>query len=465
MTAGRRVRRLSDGEATFAYQHALLRGTTQVTTCVTFAAPVEPAALRRAVPVWAARFAALSVRIEEGRDGLWFRESAGVAPEQLVVAEAGPEESADLLLRRELNDLLVTGGPLWRLRAAVRPDGVRQLFFTRNHAVSDGYTAGILLRGLLAELYGGAGAASAAPLLPSADDLTYRPPAPDTGGGADTDTDTDTDTAAAARAAGSAASATAPVAGPPVPFAATAPWPERGADFLPLVLTAGESARVLGHCRADGLTVNEFFATALAEAFAGATGRAETDFFTAVSLRRRYTQAAAYADPGCLIGVVRSPLRLDGDTFAADALTYRAAFRAADAAWRPGARPHAAIRAAVVGLGEAAASPGICITNVGVLDPLLGPYADRLTDIRTVVNRTAANYNVVLHLSTFQGRFGLALAYGTPSVDPAVVARTHRSLAARAVSPDGCGLPRAAAGPPSGAAGTVPPAVPVARAR
>ncbi|MGA5516083.1 SDR family oxidoreductase [Streptomyces pseudogriseolus] len=59
------------------------------------------------------------------------------------------------------------------------------------------------------------------------------------------------------------------------------------------------------------MTVNQFFAAALAESFAVATGRTEVALFTAVSLRKRYTESATLPDVGCFINVLDVPLRLD----------------------------------------------------------------------------------------------------------------------------------------------------------
>ena len=59
-----------------------------------------------------------------------------------------------------------------------------------------------------------------------------------------------------------------------------------------------------------------------------------------------------------------------------------------------------------------------------------------MTRYQTVVNRTGANYGVVLHLATLNGMFEMSLAFGTPSMDRALVEDVARALRERAVHPD-----------------------------
>ncbi|MFD9335338.1 hypothetical protein ACFWBF_13155 [Streptomyces sp. NPDC060028] len=423
MRPGHALRELDDIEASFAYMHAELGGSTQVTTHLAVASLFGRAEFARAVEGWVRELPVLALRIRESADGgLWFHTGPPPGPEQVRHGALPAGRSPRRVLREELNEVLETGGPLWRLRALEDvPGGVTHLFFTRNHAISDGFTTGVMAGALLGHLFGPAPQAAAGPaeLPPHRPAFTYRPP----------------------RYEPPVAGAPAPPAAPPVSFDAVAPWAERRADYTALDLSASESAEVRAYCAEQGVTVNEFFATALAESFAAATGRTELDLFTAVSLRGRCEQERFLSDPGCRIGVIRAPLRLGDGGPAANAARYRSAFRAADTRWRPPARGHAEIREAVRALAGRDSAPGICITNVGVVDPALGPYAHLVSEFRTVVNRTAANYAVVLHLSTLRGAFGLSLAYGVPSVDRAVVLRTAELLRARALDPRRPGPP------------------------
>jgi hypothetical protein len=435
MTRVNLPRRLGDVEAAFAYTHALMHGTTQVTTHVTVDGDIDPERLAEGAARWAGELPLLSLRIEERPDGLWF--AAGPRrprADQVRHSVLAAPDSPDDVLRRELNDVLETGGPLWRLHLVGDPAaGATHLFFTRNHAISDGHSTGAVVRALLDALFAPADGGSphevrspyeVRSLVPCGDELTYLPPAP----------------------AGSPARR--PVASPrPLPFADHRPWSERRADFVPLELDREDSGFLTSWCKGHGLTVNQFFGAALAESFAEVTGRSEVSLFTAVSLRRRYAQSASLPDVGCFISVLDVPLRLDGDDLPAHARDYAAALARADAAWRPPAREHAAIRRAVEEAAAARSAPGICITNIGVADPALGPHAARVTGYRTVVNRRGANYGLVLHLGSLGGTFRAALAFGTPSTDPAMVREVAKALHDRAVRP--------------GAPGTRPPPGPV----
>ncbi|MFF9485500.1 hypothetical protein [Streptomyces sp. NPDC014676] len=407
-------RRLSDVEAAFAYTHALMHGTTQVTTHITVRGDLGPEHFRQGAERWAGELPLLALRIEERPDGLWFTTGPGPRAGQIRQSLLTAPDSPDDVLRQELNDVLPTGGPLWRLRLVRDPGaGTAHLYFTRNHAISDGHSTGAVVRALLDALFGPADAPSphdVRSVAPNGDELTYRPPE---------------------RPA-------APLAArpEPVPFADHRPWCERGADFVPLTLTRRESLALKAWCRSRGVTVNQFFAVALAESFAAAAGRSEVALFTAVSLRKRYTESAALPDVGCFINVLGVPLRLDRGDLLDHARDYATLLERADAAWRPPMREHAAIRRAVEEAAAAGSAPGICITNVGVVDPALGPHTDRVTGYRTVVNRTGANYGVVLHLGTLGGVFTTALAFGTPSTDPDVVRGVAKALRDRAVRPD-----------------------------
>ncbi|MGA5194091.1 phthiocerol/phthiodiolone dimycocerosyl transferase family protein [Streptomyces exfoliatus] len=429
MSSASAPRRLSDVEAAFAYTHDLMAGTTQVTTRLSLRGAVPDAALERAVLRWEQDVPLLRLRIEERPDGLWFREAPGGEAGRLRCGPPPGAGTPDDVLRAELNEILPTGGPLWRLRA-VRAAGETHLFFTRNHAISDGHSTGAVLRVLLDHLpdHPGFGSdrdpavdprpapAGAGPfedvhrLPPDADALEYRPP-----------------------------SAPAPAAAPwaadpaPVPFDATARWADRAADFTALELSARQTAELRSWCRAEGVTVNQFLGAALAESWTRAAGRADVRLLTAVSLRGRYP--GPLPDVGCFITVVGVPVVPHADGTAETARRYGVALRDADARWRPPRRGHAEIRRAVARAADAAEAPGICLTNVGVVDPALGAHAGRVTGFRTVVNRTGGNYGLVLHASTFAGALSLALAHGTPATDSATARAVARDLHARLLRP------------------------------
>ncbi|WP_323139010.1 phthiocerol/phthiodiolone dimycocerosyl transferase family protein [Streptomyces mirabilis] len=231
-----------------------------------------------------------------------------------------------------------------------------------------------------------------------------------------------------------------------MPFAAHRPWDERAADFVPLAFTREESLALKSWCRERRVTVNQLFAVALADSYAEATGRSEVNLCTAVSLRRRYEESAELPDVGCFINVLNVPVRVGRGDPADEARDYTAAPARADAAWRPPLRDHTVIRRAVEQTAAARSAAGICITSVGVVDPALGPHTARVTGYRTVVNRVGANYGVVLHLGTLGGAFTTALAFGTPSTDPAAVRAVAKALRDRVLRPAAArrGLPAGA---------------------
>ncbi|MGA5711035.1 phthiocerol/phthiodiolone dimycocerosyl transferase family protein [Streptomyces cellulosae] len=388
-----------------------MRGTTQVTTQVSVREDITPARLYGAVAQWTGELPLLSLRIEECADTLWFaRGRPGVLPDQIRHSELTSSDSPDDVLRRELNEVLETGGPLWRLHAVRDPRaGTAHLYFTRNHAISDGHSTSAVVRALLDALF-----PSREPspydvrrLPPNADGLTYRAP--------------------------TGRNFVQPASGR-LPFTEHGPWPERGADFVPCALTRPESLALKAWCKRQGVTVNQFFAAALAESYAEATGRTEVGMFTAVSLRQRYEDLP---DVGCFINVLRVSMRPGRGRLTELARAYGSALTSADAAWRPPVRSHAAIRRAVEETAAAGSAPGICLTNVGVADPALGPHLGRVSGYRTIVNRTGANYGLVLHLGTLDGTFGTVLAFGTPAVDRSLALDVAKGLHDRAVRPQG----------------------------
>ncbi|MFE9427487.1 hypothetical protein ACFYNO_31460 [Kitasatospora sp. NPDC006697] len=395
-------RRLTDIEASFAYTHALAKGTSQVTTLVTVSGEPDEQRVESAVARWAGELPVLALRITERPEGLWFTSGPAFLPEQLRQRELLAGETPDELLRRELNQLLPTGGPLWRLRAVRDPgSGCTHLLFTRNHAISDGHSTGAVVRALLDALFGRSGPPSPFRVR----ELPVAPPEV---------IDHQTGSPMASR----------------LPFARQASWSQRSADLLTVPLTRTEGVALRSWCKRQGVTVNQFFGAAFVQAYGEATGRTVLELATAVSTRRRHR----VPDVGCYIGVLGVPVRTDGE-LVLRAREYGAALVRAGAGWQPPAREHARIRQAVEQVAAARTAGPICLTNVGPVDQALGPHAARVTGYRTVVNRTAANYGLVLHLGGYAGGFAATLAFGTPATDPALVAEVAKGLHDRVVRP------------------------------
>uniref|UniRef100_UPI000A85DE83 hypothetical protein n=1 Tax=Streptomyces sp. NRRL B-24085 TaxID=1709476 RepID=UPI000A85DE83 len=155
MNGGEGERRLSATEATFAYTHALTRGSGRLTTSFTVRGTFAPERVERAVRRWLGRLPLLSLRIDGADGGLCFRQ--GTPP--------GQDDGA-------------AGERLWRLRAAPGPAGTTLFRLTVHPAICDGYSVGRLVRPLLDALFDTPGpdaadrAAEALP--PDTDDLTYE---------------------------------------------------------------------------------------------------------------------------------------------------------------------------------------------------------------------------------------------------------------------------------------------------
>ncbi|CAL9395030.1 hypothetical protein SUDANB6_01341 [Streptomyces sp. enrichment culture] len=83
-----------------------------------------------------------------------------------------------------------------------------------------------------------------------------------------------------------------------------------------------------------------------------------------------------------------------------------------------------------------------------------GPHLGRVTGFRTVVNRTGANYGLVLHLGTLDGTFAAAVAFGAPAGDRAPARAVAERLHDRVVHPDapGPGIPATETVPARGTA-------------
>ncbi|MEC4015052.1 hypothetical protein [Streptomyces sp. H27-D2] len=469
MSAVKEVRRLSDIEATFAYRHALMHGDTQVTTHVTLDAAFGPEQVERAVRLWARRFPLLSLRIGEAGGSLWFRQSGPPCPGQLAQCELpGARTPADLLAD-EVNDVLPGGGRLWRLRVAHdRMAGVTHVYFTRHHALSDGYAEGRLVRALLDLLFGRPGVdgvpSAVEDLAPNADELTYRPPRrdppvwPGTASrpgteheqgmehGQRTEHEQGTERGQGAEHCPGARwplertgpGASAGESGQPAgQRGADRPWRARGTGVVSLSLPPRESLRLKRWCGERQVTISQFLAAALAESYARTTGRDEVVLSSTVSLRQRYAEHVLVPEAGCFLNVVPTPLRIGVGGPVGHARAYARSLRAADAAWRPGCREHSRIRRAVEAEAAGEGAAGISVTDAGSVDVALGAHAARVTDVRTVVNRKAAAAPAVnaLHLSAFKGALGLSLTYPTPGADAGAARATVMELGRRALNP------------------------------
>ncbi|MFJ4201647.1 hypothetical protein ACIP2Y_18715 [Streptomyces sviceus] len=404
MTGGEGERRLSDTEATFAYTHALMRGSGRLTTSFTVHGTFSPERVERAVRRWLGRLPLLSLRITGTDDGLRFRPGPPTGAHSLRTAPAGTDDTA-------AGDDTVAGERLWRLRAGPGPAGTTRFRLTLHPAICDGHSVGRLVRPLLDALFDTPGldaadrAAEALP--PDTDELTYEDgggcvcgvcgPLPGRGAGRTTRVVTP-----------GAVTPGAVTPGAVTPRVATPGAAKPG--VVTLALTPYESRRLREWCRAGQVTVSGFLTTVLADALARETGRAEVTVATAMSLRRRYAERTLIAEPGCVLGLVKARLSAGatGDALGR-ARANAAVLCSAGRAWRPERRAHAGIRHAVEREARAR-GPEVRVVDAGSVDTALGPHAARITGLCTVAARGSGRPGGSLYLSTFKGALTVALS-------------------------------------------------------
>lgn len=392
---GRDVRGLSDAEAASAYSHALLRGSGRLTASFAVDGVLPLEQVERAVEPWIRRLPSLSLRIEDtGGAGLRFRQGAhGPCSVQASAAvDAG-------------DDALTEGGRLWRLRVGHDRGGATRFRLTLHPAICDGYSTARFVRPLLDTLFASPGHdARQVPghaLPPDTDALTYEG-----GGGA------------------CSCGACMPSGSPRRLRRAVTSYAEHGSygggrrerrggragDAVTLALTAYESRRLRDWCEARQLTASGFLSTVLADALARETGRKEVTVATSVSLRRRYAERTLIAEPGCVTGAVRVPLRpgTAGDPVGR-ARAHAAALCAAERAWRPERRGHAGIRRSVERDATGTGVPELRVTDAGSVDTALGPHVGRMTGFRALAASGGGPPGGTLYLSSFKGALTVAL--------------------------------------------------------
>ncbi|MEV7203450.1 hypothetical protein [Streptomyces griseoluteus] len=411
MTGDEGERGLSATEATFAYTHALMRGSGRLTTSFTVQGTFSPERVERAVRRWLGRLPLLSLRITGADDGLRFRPGTRSGAQSLLTAPAGRDDE-------------VAGERLWRLRAGPGPSGTTRFRLTLHPAICDGHSVGRLVRPLLDALFDtpGLDAADRAveALPPDTDALTYE------GGGGCV-----CGVCGGVPGHGHGEGRTTRVV---TPGGATRGVLTPGAvspDVVTLALTPYESRRLREWCGAGQVTVSGFLTTVLADALARETGRGEVTVATGMSLRRRYAERTLIAEPGCVLGLVKARLSAGatGDALGR-ARANAAVLCSAGRAWRPERRAHAGIRHAVEREARAR-GPEVRVVDAGSVDTALGPHAARITELCTVAARGSGRPGGSLYLSTFKG--ALTVALSSPGLGESWTARVERELSEAAL--------------------------------
>ncbi|MFE3038120.1 hypothetical protein ACFXKY_41470 [Streptomyces canus] len=413
MTGGEGERGLSGTEATFAYTHALMRGSGTLTTSFTVQGTFSPERVERAVRRWLGRLPLLSLRITGADDGLRFRPGTRSGAHALLTAPAGRDDE-------------VAGERLWRLRAGPGPAGTTRFRLTLHPAICDGHSVGRLVRPLLDALFDTPGldaadrAAEALP--PDTDELTYE-----SGGGCVCGGCGGVPGPGRGRGDGRTTRGVTPAVVTPGVAAPGVVAP----GVVTLALTPYESRRLREWCGAGQVTVSGFLTTVLADALARETERAEVTVATAMSLRRRYAERTLIAEPGCVLGLVKARLSAGatGDALGR-ARANAAVLCSAGRAWRPERRAHTGIRHAVEREARAR-GPEVRVVDAGSVDTALGPHAARITGLCTVAARGSGRPGGSLYLSTFKG--ALTVALSSRGLGESWTARVERELSEAAL--------------------------------
>lgn len=411
---GGAMRRLSDVEAAFALMNIDLSGATQVVTQVSIEARFDNRRIRDACAQWVLGAPILRQRIEMRGTDLHLVADAEEPGSAINIVDLEGVPDLDQILENELNEPLPEAGSLWRLTfLRCARDSSTHLFFVRTHAISDGATTAYLVRSLIDNLLGSTPPTSPAidvgeaSLNPDLYPLT-RPPILARPTSSRTFSDSQPES---------------------IPLH-TQPQVHTGrSEFVSWQINKVAASGFMNWAKWKGWTINELLATALAEATAHALDRESVGIYTAVSLRPWYEEQVRLA-PGCTIGVVETAVHVNAG-FEGALQSYREGLATAMAHWSPPRREHTTIKSQVASLLDQVSSRGVCITNTGRADSALGRHKALISRYRTIVNRRAANYAVVLHAGSLDGQFDLTLSYGSPCIERAFVEKVQSGICSR----------------------------------
>jgi hypothetical protein len=365
--------------------HRLLHGNTQVVTLMTVGKLMSETQIQRALARLREEYWCLSVVIEESEEGLWFREGSDNEEHHIIHMEAGDNFCGKRALEQELADVISSHGYLWRMRAVIdHSQGKTHFLFARNHAISDGYTTAVILSNFLRLLNG------------------YEP---GTGG---TKWLGFGEWSECIRAASTQTENMTRMEQMRYAF----PGRNDAGNCAPKVSIVDLHNETLVHLRSvarrHGCSSNDLLSAAWVRSVCGALDFQEIALFTAVSLRGRVSREPI-VQTGCFITVVATLINVEGSLIQL-ALRHRSALRNAIATWEQPSNNHQAIKDKVIQLKKTTTFPGIAVTNVGSgpsdATGLLG-----VEEYRTVVNRCAGNYGMVLHLSTLNDQLTATVAY------------------------------------------------------
>jgi hypothetical protein len=413
------ARRLSTIEAGMALQHELLNGNTQVTTLVSLAQALPPAALQGTFAALFNRHPLLRSCIQNLDTELWFTLHDDWARIEIKAEERDSLNPAevDAIVQAEVNRVLDPAHSLWRVLSVLdRETGQTHVIFTRHHAISDAHTTRRWINEWLLELVDTRRVNGFEGDFPRGADAL---PWPD-------------NTAAVVPQqpnAGAQPGAVAPAALPQLlKHAAAVPLAERATRVVCTTLSVETSRALRQHCRAHGVSFNAVCSALLARTFCSAAELDTTLLFSAVSLRARAATAAPAEEPGCLIAVCDVALRCNDSALGALVRQYDEALKQKIQALRPQVVPHAALRERVARLTHSSSFLGIGVTNMGVWGNETATAPLRVLRLHSVVNRSGGATAVVLHLSEFAERLSFTLAYPARLLPAACAAHVANTL-------------------------------------
>ena len=386
----KKYRRLNAIEASMASTHALLGGTTQVVSLLSFRGSFDQ---QRLISSFERLFTAheiLRLSIVEDENSFEFRGEVDFPRVERMLEATSEIPTVERLLEKELNSIIDPKIGLWRYRIITDSHrGLSHLLFTRHHAISDGYTTLRLMRDLLA--YYSTGTPIAPELLSIGADKRIR----------------------SCRRA---------------PFLQKAAGNQRiqpsrfpFAEFVPIHLrsTRVESRKISGVTLAElsasakvrGQTLNSQLVAIFARAVGEEAALDVVNVFTAVSLRKQPYSETQVSDLGCFITV--SDVAIELSSLECIAQRYGKSISKHRDTFVPSFREHADIRASVKSRSSSSEFQGIAVTNVGSADQIQEASALEIVDYRSVANRNGGLFAMALHLSFLRGELTISLTYPT----------------------------------------------------
>lgn len=400
-----RLRPLGQIETAMAGLHEQA-GTTQTSSLLRLGGVLNAALLRAAAALLWQRHPLLQASIQEDGERLYYARNAHL--DDLPIRSLTLSDVGDALaqLEQELNRPLDPSRGLWKLALLSEP-GQHQhhLILTCHHAIVDALSLTLLLGELLqfcqALLHGSATPPDPSTLAPALEHFLGAPgPAPMT------------------------SNLPAPT------YQQRAPLEQRRTRVQVLSLATPQLQRLQRDARAAGLSLNALLGAALLQACEAIGLGQQIRLNSAVSLRQRAAQPIANDQLGCYIGVVGCDLQVSDRSLLALAQDYQQqlqqALQQADRA-NPGASLTQVRQRCAQLIQAEVFVQGVALTNHGRI-ALPETPAFVLHDYLNVACRSAGNFAVAVHATTFAERLNLSFTYVTPLIDSARIVALSEHL-------------------------------------